>query len=127
MEQMEEEMRLLRLENSNLKAAHSDSVHSSGSGNGKAIAASSIAKQVTATSLLTGMPVLHGIGCTDLTTEENLTFNKWYRQTEKLLTSSRVKVFNGTGWITWKQMILRDIILNQLKDVLLEEMRLEDV
>jgi hypothetical protein len=124
MEAMEAELKELRIENSTLKAAQSDSTQTGGS---EASRGTNNKAQRTATSLISGMPVLHGIGSADISAEENVTFNKWYRQTEKSLTGSRVKIFNGVGWITWKQMILRDIILNQLKDVLLNEMTLEDV
>jgi hypothetical protein len=48
------------------------------------------------TSLITGMPVLYGIGSVELPLAEEILFEKWYRRTEKSLTGSRVKMFNGT-------------------------------
>jgi single-stranded DNA-binding protein len=71
-----------------------------------------------ASSLLDGMPTLHGIGSVDLPMAEEAVFEKWYRRTEKSLTGSRVKVFNGTRWVTWKQMFLQEVALNQLQEIL---------
>jgi hypothetical protein len=126
MNDMEAELASLKLENITLKATQTESTLSGGSGeNSKAVTPK--ADKQTATSLLTGIPVLHGIGCTELSVEEKITFNKWYRQTEKSLTGNRVKVFTGAAWITWKQMMLRDVILNQLQDVLLVNTSMSDV
>jgi hypothetical protein len=52
---------------------------------------------------------------------------KWHRKTEKSLTGSKVKVFNGSAWITWRQMILRDVILNELTDTLFIHKTMEEV
>jgi hypothetical protein len=82
---------------------------------------------VTGASLLTGMPVYHGIGAGELTAAEEATFEKWHRRTEKSLTGSKVKVFTGTAWITWRQMILRDVILNELTDTLLHHKTTQQV
>jgi hypothetical protein len=78
-------------------------------------------------SLLDGMPALHGIGSVELPIAEEAVFEKWYRRTEKSLTGSRVKVFNGTGWVTWKQMFLREVALNQLQEILRVEKKEDEV
>jgi hypothetical protein len=82
---------------------------------------------VTGESLLTGIPVYHGIGCGELTAAEELIYEKWHRRTEKSLTGSKVKVFSGTAWITWRQMILRDVILNELSDTLFKNTTAQQV
>jgi hypothetical protein len=74
----------------------------------------------TGGSLISGMPVYHGIGSGMLTTAEEILFEKWHRRVEKSLTGSKVKVFHGVAYITWRQMILRDVILNDLNDTLLK-------
>jgi hypothetical protein len=73
------------------------------------------------------MPCYHGIGAGNLSAAEEIAFDKWHRRTEKSLNGSKVKVFNGSGWITWKQMILRDIVLNQLDEMLTVEKTQEEV
>jgi hypothetical protein len=82
---------------------------------------------VTGSSLLMGIPVYHGIGSGELTAAEETLYKKWHRRTEKSLTGSKVKAFNGTRWITWPQMILRDVILNELTDILFKHTTTQQV
>jgi hypothetical protein len=61
---------------------------------------------LTGRSLILGLLVYHSIGSGVLTTAEEILFEKWHRRVEKSLTGSRVKIFNGTAYITWRLMIL---------------------
>jgi hypothetical protein len=126
MNRMETEMSSLREENSRLKSEKAQSEGTQTDAVSK-ISARSNETGSRGTSLLSGMPCYHGIGAGSLSAAEELAFDKWHRRTEKSLNGSRVKVFNGTGWITWKQMILRDIVLNSLDATLLTHRTQDEV
>jgi hypothetical protein len=130
MNEMEVQMNTLKAENETLKEKISESGAQSGGSVQTSASNAKVEKKkshTVATSLISGMPTFHGIGAGMLTAAEDITFEKWYRRTEKSLTGSRVKVFDGTAWITWKQMFLRDVVLNDLHDTLFNEKLSEDV
>jgi hypothetical protein len=100
-EDLREEMRVMRRENVSLKetvdilsnkterGSQSDSGQTVGrneaSGNASQVSGMVKGKLLVsyAGSLLTGMPYYHGIGCADITAAEELVVEKWHRKTQK--------------------------------------------